>query len=83
MMSNHALRCIDLLLKELMQNDSPFRGKVILLSGDFQQTLAVVLRASITEIIEAWIKCSPLWRSFERLILSINMRTKGQQDFNE
>lgn len=83
MMSCHALRCIDALLREVMLQDIPFGGKVILLGGDFRQTLPVVVRGSRTQIIETCLKSSPLWQHFVQLRLSENMRSKGQNLFNQ
>ena len=83
MLSSNALRCIDLLLKEVMKGDQPFGGKVLLLSGDFRQTTNVVPRGSNADVIEACIKCSPLWRYIEVIRLSSNMRSIGQEVFND
>ncbi|XP_065323150.1 ATP-dependent DNA helicase PIF1-like [Gordionus sp. m RMFG-2023] len=56
MMTKHALRCIDRLLKDIMKNSHPFGGKVILLGGDLRQTLPVVPKSSKVDIIESCIK---------------------------
>ncbi len=40
-MQKDALRCIDQLLRDLMETTELFGGKVILLGGDFRQTLPV------------------------------------------
>ncbi|XP_065323624.1 uncharacterized protein LOC135930767, partial [Gordionus sp. m RMFG-2023] len=74
MMTKHALRCIDLLLRDIMQTSNPFGGKVILLGGDFRQTLPVIPRGTKTSILESCIKCSPLWHIFLQLKLKDNMR---------
>ena len=60
MLPKNGLRCIDLLLRELMKNDVSFGGKVLVLGGDFRQTLPVVQRGTRTEIIESCIKSSSL-----------------------
>ncbi|GBL82066.1 hypothetical protein AVEN_50629-1 [Araneus ventricosus] len=44
MLTKDGLRCIDSLLRDLMNNDKPFRGKVIIIRGNFRQTLPVVPR---------------------------------------
>ncbi|GLV38504.1 hypothetical protein CBL_20395, partial [Carabus blaptoides fortunei] len=46
MLTKHGLRCIDVLLRELMQSQQPFGGKVIVIGGDFRQTLPVVVRGT-------------------------------------
>ena len=43
----HALSAIDLLLRDVMNNDHLFGGKVIVLGGDFRQVLPVVQHAAI------------------------------------
>lgn len=83
MLMCHALRCINILLQEVMGNKTPFGGKVLILGGDFRQTLPVVPRGGKADIIAASIKSSPLWRHFKVMKLSTNMRSKGQDEFNE
>ncbi|XP_065321043.1 uncharacterized protein LOC135928506 [Gordionus sp. m RMFG-2023] len=56
MMTKYALRCIDRLLKDIMQTQFPFGGKVILLGGDFRQTLPVIPNSSKADIIESCLK---------------------------
>ena len=69
MIPAHALRAIDLLLRDLMSNDCPFGGKVIVLGGDFRQVLPVVRHATQAAIVEATLKHSPLWPVFRTLHL--------------
>jgi ATP-dependent DNA helicase PIF1 len=83
MLPKHGLRCIDFLLKELMQNDRPFGGKVIVIGGDFRQTLPVVARGKQTDVIEMCIKSSDLWQHFMQISLITNMRSKGEDEFNK
>ncbi|XP_021964945.1 uncharacterized protein LOC110860200 [Folsomia candida] len=53
MLSKHGLRCIDRLLREVMScKEKPFGGKVIVIRGDFRQTLPVVPRGSRAQILE-------------------------------
>lgn len=83
MLTKEGLRCIERLLREIMQNDRPFGGKVFVIGGDFRQTLPVVMRGTRSDVIECCIKSSPLWRYFQRLTLSVNMRSEGQREHNE
>ncbi|GBM99909.1 hypothetical protein AVEN_169222-1 [Araneus ventricosus] len=46
MLTKDGLRCINSLLRDLMNNDKPFGGKVIIIGGDFRQTLPVVPRGT-------------------------------------
>ena len=50
-MRKDALRCINELLKELTQSFEHFGGKVILLGGDFRQTLPIVEMGTAASII--------------------------------
>ena len=61
MLSSHALRCIDVLLREVTGNQSAFGGKVLLLGGDFRQVANVIPRGTKRDIVEACIKSSYLW----------------------
>ncbi|XP_076043646.1 ATP-dependent DNA helicase PIF1-like [Oratosquilla oratoria] len=81
-LSGNALRVINNLLKEIMNSQRPFGGKVFLLGGDFRQTAPVIPRASDAAIIESSIKQSNLWRFVTKLSLTENMRIEGQQEFN-
>ncbi|KAG3091379.1 hypothetical protein PI124_g16815 [Phytophthora idaei] len=68
------------MLQDLLNNDLPFGGIAMLLSGDFRQMLPVIPRAGPVEVISAFLKRSPLWRDFELLRLSIDMRVQTAQD---
>ena len=52
MLPKHGLRCIDKLLRDIMKTNVPFGGKVLVISGDFRQTLPVVPRGSRTDIMD-------------------------------
>lgn len=83
MLPKHGFRCIDKLLREVKSKNLPFGGIVLVIGGDFKQTLPVVPRGTRTDIIETCLKSSPLWRHFEELKLSTNMRSEGQTMYNE
>jgi len=74
------LESLDLTLRDLTGVDAPFGGKVILLAGDFRQTLPVIKKATIGETIEACFKSSELWEEFVQLRLTINMRVANALD---
>lgn len=82
MLPKDGLRCIDLLLREIMRIEKPFGAKVMILGGDFRQTLPVVPRGNRIHIIEACIKSSHLWSVFYQLKLTENMRSEGKTAFN-
>ncbi|GBM01797.1 hypothetical protein AVEN_205462-1 [Araneus ventricosus] len=64
MLTNDGICCIDSLLRDLMNNDKPFGGKIIIIGGDIRQTLPVVPRGTRADVIESCIKSSPLWSKF-------------------
>jgi hypothetical protein len=79
----YALDAVDRLLKDLLGNDSPFGGKVILL-GDFRQCLPVVKHGNRVVTVQSSIKYSRLWPSLEQIELECNMRTVGgNKDFSD
>ena len=79
-----AVESVDIGLQDMMQCTLPFGGKVVVLGGDFRQTLPVVRRATPREIVQATIKRSSLWRHFRQLPLTENMRAgPGEILFSE
>lgn len=82
MLHKNGLRCIELVLREIMNNDIPFGGKIIVLGGDFRQTLPVVINGNDLETYQASIKSSPLWSYFQKIHLTTNMRSANQTNFN-
>ncbi|GFW00167.1 ATP-dependent DNA helicase [Trichonephila clavipes] len=55
-------------------------GLTVLLSGDFRQTLPVVLRGTRADIVKACLKTSFLWPHIKVVSLKINMRVHLQHD---
>ncbi|GBO13312.1 hypothetical protein AVEN_163387-1 [Araneus ventricosus] len=80
MLTKEDLRCIDSLLRDLMNNDKPLGGKVTIIGDDFRQTLPVVPRGTRADVIESCIKSSPLWSKFTHLSLTTNIRCAGQTE---
>ncbi|RAW20540.1 hypothetical protein PC110_g23018 [Phytophthora cactorum] len=58
----------------------PFSGVAMLLSGDFRQTLPVIPRAGPAEVIAASLTRSSLWRHFENIRHTTNMRVQTAID---
>jgi hypothetical protein len=77
-----ALKAVDRLLKEIMKSSEPFGGKVLLLGGDFRQTLPVVPHGSRSAIVEASLKFNELWEKFKILQLKNNVRSIDK-DFSD
>jgi hypothetical protein len=77
MAHKHVIEAFDRLLKDLMQNQRPFGGKLILFAGDYAQCLAVVRRGNRAQIISAQACKSNLWARVMTLKLNINMRAQA------
>jgi hypothetical protein len=75
MAPSYALNAVDRLLREIMDEELQFGGKVLLLGGDFRQCLPVVPHGSRSTIIECSMKFSPLWNFFKPLHLQANVRS--------
>ncbi|XP_027155630.1 ATP-dependent DNA helicase PIF2-like [Coffea eugenioides] len=68
------VEAFDLLLKDVMNSDILFGGKIVVFGGDFRQTLPVIPSASRGQQIEASFVNSSLWNTLTKLSLSENMR---------
>ena len=79
MMQKHVLRMIDVVLRDIMHSDVPFGGKLLVLSGDFRQTLPVIQKAHPAVVLEHCINRSPLWRHFKVIKLTQNMRARPEE----
>lgn len=49
----HAFNLVDRLFPDIMRNQNPFGGKVVIVGGDFRQCLPVIPRGDRTVIVEA------------------------------
>lgn len=75
MAHKNSLWGLDVTLRDLRdRKDEIFGGAVIVLSGDFRQTLPVVLRATPADELNACLKQSHLWSNVQKLSLTTNMR---------
>lgn len=75
-----SLEALNRTLQDLRQNDRLFGGIVVLLSGDFRQTLPVIQRGTPADELNACLKTSSLWRNVNILTLRTNMRVRLQND---
>ncbi|XP_075978675.1 NUBP iron-sulfur cluster assembly factor 1 isoform X1 [Anticarsia gemmatalis] len=75
-----SLEALNLTLKDLRRNNNIFGGLMILLAGDFRQTLPVIPRGTPADELNACLKASPLWNNVKTLSLTINMRVQLQND---
>ena len=80
MLNNMLLEALDVCLRDIMNTDVPFGGKVPVLCGDFRQTLPVIPGASRAGIVSKCLNQHPLWQQFEVMYLTKNMRVNAQSD---
>ena len=84
MCSRHMMNAVDRFLQELMKNNLPFGGKLLLFSGDFMQTLPVIRHGTRAETVSSTIKYCKNWNSIEKFSLLVNMRVSRESfDFAE
>lgn len=57
-----SLEALDRTLKDLRSNNNRFGGAMILLAGDFRQTLPVIPRSTPADELNACLKSSNLWK---------------------
>ena len=80
MANRYHLEALNRTLKDLMaaiddpHASEPFGGKIVVLNGDFRQTLPVVPHASRGQIVDVTLPRSILWRHFRTYRLTDNMR---------
>lgn len=82
MAHKHSLEALNRTLKDLRGNDRLFGGTLLLLSGDFRQTLPVIPCSTYADEINACLKSSSLWRNVHTLKLTTNMRIQLQNDIS-
>ncbi|XP_046803760.1 uncharacterized protein LOC124419194 [Lucilia cuprina] len=75
-----SLEALDKTLQDLRNNQSRFGGAMILLAGDFRQTLPVIPRSTPDDELNASLKSSVLWKHVKKLKLTVNMRVELQND---
>ena len=74
MLHKYVYECIHRTFCDLLRDDKPFGGKVVLLGGDFRQVLPVIRHASQADIIQSNLQRSFLWPHEQPFHLTINMR---------
>ncbi|CAF1621204.1 unnamed protein product, partial [Didymodactylos carnosus] len=80
MSHRQALKALDRTLQDLRGNGKHMGGVVVLLAGDFRQTLPVIPKGTMADEIKACLKSSPLWKHVIPLGLKTNMRVHLQGD---
>lgn len=80
MANKKSLEAFNRTMQDLRGNQQLFGGALILLSGDFRQTLPVIPRSTPADEINACLKSSVLWKYVQKLTQNINMRIHLQND---
>ncbi|CAF0750048.1 unnamed protein product [Didymodactylos carnosus] len=80
MTPSYALNAVDILLRDIMNMDAPFEGKIMILGGDFRQVLPVIRFANRSELIAASLKSSNLWPYFKVMHRHQNLRTGPREE---
>jgi ATP-dependent DNA helicase PIF1 len=80
MTHKRSLEALDRTLKDLRDNQNIFGGTMILLSGDFRQTLPVIPQSTVTDELNACLKLSNFWRYVKTLQLTTTIRVFLQQN---
>ncbi|XP_075097857.1 uncharacterized protein LOC142175176 [Nicotiana tabacum] len=75
------IEAFNTLLKDLMNTNILFGGKVVVFGGDFRQTLPVVRSGKKEDFICENLLYSDIWNDLEKLCLSENMRAKEDPAF--
>ena len=65
------------MLRDLMENDLPFGGKVVVLAGHWAQTLPVVPRGARAHVTAACLFRQPFWAHVQVRRLEENFRLRG------
>lgn len=80
MLNKQSLEALDRTLKDLRGINEPMGGALILLSGDFRQTLPVIRRSTPADELNACLKSSYLWKYVRKIQLTTNMRVHMLND---
>ncbi|XP_061394706.1 ATP-dependent DNA helicase pif1-like, partial [Musca vetustissima] len=75
-----SLEALHRTLQDLRNNTNLFGGALILLAGDFRQTLPVIPGSTPADELNACLKSSSLWSHVKTLKLTTNMRVALQND---
>ena len=84
MTSKTAFQSVDAFFKDLMDNDEPFGKIIVILAGDFLQTLPIIRQGKRFQIIGNTVKKSQLWNHFETIKLFDSKRLNdNDQSFKQ
>lgn len=76
MVHKYCVEALDNTLRDLMDSDTLFGGKTVLMSGDWRQTSPIVQFGSAADSVEAAFITSDLWPEIIRMRFTISQRDK-------
>ncbi|RCN45090.1 hypothetical protein ANCCAN_08900 [Ancylostoma caninum] len=82
MAHKRALEALDRSLQDIRESSRLMGGAVLVLAGNFRQTLPVIPRATPADELNACLKASYLWRHVQKMTLTTNMRVHLQGDLS-
>ncbi|CAG8712834.1 3934_t:CDS:1, partial [Acaulospora morrowiae] len=74
MTHRYAPEAVDRILRDIIENDHIFSGKIVLFRGDFRQVLPVICKGTRAQIVNAALNKSYLWNHIHIFSLTTNMR---------
>lgn len=77
MAKKRMLEVLDVFLKDLVDTNTLFGGKLVVLGGDFRQTLPIVRYGKKEDFIAQSLLYSTIWNELEKIQLSENTRAKA------
>ncbi|KIH67553.1 hypothetical protein ANCDUO_02114 [Ancylostoma duodenale] len=80
MAHKRALEALDRTLRDIRGSSRLMGGVVVVLAGDFRQTLPVIPRSTPADELNACLKTSHLWRPVQKMTLTTNMRVHLRGD---
>lgn len=83
MSSKLAFECLDRTLQDLCDCNHLFANKIVLMAGDFRQTLPIVRHGSKEDVIRHSIRQSFIWGRVELFTLTENLRLGGEASQKE
>ncbi|XP_027155620.1 uncharacterized protein LOC113755986 [Coffea eugenioides] len=83
MARKETIEAFDELLRDIMDSNEPFGGKVVVFGGDYRQTLPVIQGATRDQLVGSSLVSSALWSKMLRLRLTENMRALSDSSFSQ
>jgi len=76
MANKDQIDCVDRLCRDIMKDNRPFGGKVLILGGDWRQTLPVKQWGNRATVVDSLLSRCQLWKDVQKYRLVINERIR-------